>query len=353
MKAILYKKGGRANASCVDVPDPVLNKDDVLIRVYASYICRPADCAHDGGYSVFGRYPLIPGHEYAGVVEAVGENVTRFKVGDRVTADANKPCGKCYYCVRGKVRYCENNTPYGQKLNGGFAQLVAVDESLVYQIPDSVTLRQAAMSELVGCVYNIFDVAKFEYSDEVLVLGAGASGSIIAQLVKNSNAGSVTVIDSVQSKLDRLEKYGIETVLVDRSDYEKHEAVLKERYPHGFNVVIDATADSELITRSIKLLKAEGKFINYSFINNTDEVKPVEIDTRFFVTRGISYLGSNFQHYKFPEVLKALEEKKVDIDGLITKVLPIEDFFEGMDLVWNDPDTVKVLIEPNGDSTGL
>lgn len=73
MKAILYKKGGRENAVFTDVPDPVVGPNDVLARVYASYICRPADCAHDGGYSVFGRYPLIPGHEWSGIVEAVGK----------------------------------------------------------------------------------------------------------------------------------------------------------------------------------------------------------------------------------------------------------------------------------------
>ena len=157
MKAILYKKGGRANACVAEVPEPVVGDKDVLIRVYASDICRPADAAHDGGYSAFGKYPLIPGHEYAGIVEKVGKDVVRFKVGDRVTADANLPCGTCYYCVRGEVQFCENNRAYGQSLNGGFAQLVAVDESLVYQVPDSVSLRAASMTELVGCVYNCME----------------------------------------------------------------------------------------------------------------------------------------------------------------------------------------------------
>ena len=102
----------------------------MLIRVYASAICKPADFAHDGGYSVFGRYPLIPGHEYSGIVEATGEKVTRVRKGDRVTADANKPCGNCYFCRRGEVQFCDRNEAYGQTMNGGFAQLVAVDESL-------------------------------------------------------------------------------------------------------------------------------------------------------------------------------------------------------------------------------
>lgn len=353
MEAILYTKGGRENAALVEVPDPAVGRDDVLIKVYASCICRPADCAHDGGYSVFGRYPLIPGHEYAGVVEAVGENVTRFKAGDRVTADANKPCGTCYYCVRGEVKYCENNTAYGQKLDGGFAQKVAVDESLVYRIPDGVSLRAASMTELVGCAYNGAEVADFHFGDEVLILGCGPSGILLAELAKASNASSVTAVDFVQSKLDLLKKHGIETALVDKDDYEKHEASLKEMHPHGFDCIIDATSDSELITRSLELLKRGGRFVNYAFVNNTDTAKPVEINPRLFVTRELSYLGASFQHYKFEQTLRVIEAGKVDCGELITKVLPLAGFFEGMDLVWNDPDTIKVLLEPNGPSEGL
>ncbi len=353
MKAILYTKGGRANAACVEVPDPVVRDNDVLVRVYASCICKPADCAHDGGYSVFGKYPLIPGHEYAGIVEAVGKNVTRFKVGDRVTADANMPCGKCYYCIRGEERFCENNTPYGQKRNGGFAQLVAVEESVVYHVPDGLSLRAASMTELIGCTYNCMEVADIHYGDEILVLGCGASGSVIAQLAKNSNAATVVAIDCVQSKLDLAAKYGIETVLADKNDFSKHEAILKERYPRGFDIVIDATSDSALITSSMKLVKKRGKFIAYSFVNNTDQVKPVELDTRMFVTGELKFLGSNFQHFRFPQTLKSMEKSKVDCESIITKILPLEDYFEGMDLVWNDPDTIKVMLEPNGSSEGL
>ena len=109
-------------------------------------------------------------------MEKVGKDVVRFQVGDRVTADANLPCGTCYYCIRGEVQFCENNRAYGQSLNGGFAQLVAVDESLVYKVPDSVSLRAASMTELVGCVYNCMERCNFKYGSKVLILGGGVVG---------------------------------------------------------------------------------------------------------------------------------------------------------------------------------
>lgn len=352
MKAILYKKGGRANAEYTDVADPVVKDHDVLIRVYAGGICMPADCAHDGGYSVFGRYPLIPGHEYAGIVEAVGEKVVRHRPGDRVTADANKPCGKCYYCERGEVQFCDHNEAYGQTMNGGFAELVAVDEDLVYKIPDAVSMKAASMTELVACAYNCMERCNFRYAAEVLVLGAGASGNILSQLIKNSSAAAVVVIDSVKSKLDRLESKGIRTVLVNRADYGRHEKILKKQFPHGFDYIIDATADSELITRSLYLLKKGGVFVNYAFQNNVQAAQKVEIDTRLFTTRQLSYIGSTFSHYRIAQTLKAIETGKVDPELAITEVMPLERFFEGMDKVLHDEDTIKVVFEPNGPSDG-
>ena len=350
MKAILYNKGGRANACVTEAPDPTVGDKDVLIRVYASDICRPADAAHDGGYSAFGKYPLVPGHEYAGIVEKVGKDVVRFQVGDRVTADANLPCGTCYYCIRGEVQFCENNRAYGQSLNGGFAQLVAVDESLVYKVPDSVSLRAASMTELVGCVYNCMERCNFKYGSEVLILGGGASGNLIAQMVKSSNAATVVVVDCVASKLERLKPIGVKTILADKDDPEVHEAVLKEQYPHGFDYIIDTTANPKLISRSLYLLKRGGTFVNYGFQNNVKVAEQVQIDMKLFVTRQLSYLGTTFQHFKFPQTLKAMEEKRVDPELAISEMRPLDDFFECMDKVLYDPETVKIVLEPNGSS---
>ena len=351
MKAILYKKGGRAHAAVTEVPDPVCGDREVLIRVYAACICKPADFAHDGGYSVFGRYPLIPGHEYAGVVEAVGRDVVRCKVGDRVTADANLPCGTCYFCERGQFAFCERSEAYGQTKNGGFAQLVAVREDLVYKVPDGVSLRAASMTELVGCAFNCVERCGFDYTSDVLILGAGASGNILAQMVLHSSAGSVTVLDRVESKLARLAELGVQTVLAS-GDY-AYEEELRARFPYGFDYIIDATADPPLISRSIYLLKKGGTFVNYSFQNNTAAAEKVELDPRFFTTRQVNYIGSTFQHDRFAQVLKAMAEGKVDPERIVTDVLPLEAFFDGMDRMRDDPDTIKVLLEPNGSSEGL
>lgn len=353
MKAIVYEKGGRANAALKEVPEPLCGPGEVLIRVYAACICKPADFAHDGGYSVFGKYPLIPGHEFAGVVEAVGSGVTRCQVGQRVTADPYIPCGKCYFCERGEYVLCDHGVSLGQARNGGMAQLVTAPEELVYPIPDNVSMRAAAVTELVGCAFNCVERCDFKYTSDVLILGGGASGAIIAQLVKNSSAGSVTVVDIVKSKLDRLAALGIGTVLADKDDPSVHEAVLKDRFPHGFDYIIDAISDTDLVERSFDLLKKGGTFVNYSFQNNATTAKKVRIDPRMFTTRQLSYIGTTFQHDRFGQVLKSISEGKVDPMLIITDILLLERYFDGVDMMKNDPDTIKVMLEPNGSSEGM
>ena len=113
MKALLYKSGGRDNAEICQVPVPVCKDTQVLIRVMACGICKPADSSHDNGTSMLGEYPVIPGHEFAGIVEAVGKKVTRFKPGDRVAVDNGAPCMTCYYCQRGQFAFCENYKALG------------------------------------------------------------------------------------------------------------------------------------------------------------------------------------------------------------------------------------------------
>lgn len=344
MNALVYRKGGREHAAICQVPDPVCAEDQVLIRVKACGICTPADSGHDKGTSMLGAYPVIPGHEFAGIVEAVGKRVTHFKKGDRVTVDNGWPCGTCYYCQRGEFAFCENYKALGLSINGGFAELVAAHESRVYAVPENVSLQAAALTELTGCAFRCIERCQIPYSADVLILGCGASGMLLAMLAKSSAAGSVTVIDSVASKLEKMTAKGIGTVLVDRADYEIHEALLKERFPRGFDVIIDATGDGMLIERSLKLLKAKGTFANYSFAS-TDK-KEVSIDMSLFIRKELSYIGTTFQHHSFDKVLKAMADGKVDPEIIVSAVYPLDDYFEALDRNNSDGEAVKIMIEP-------
>ena len=292
MKALLYQKPGRANGGIVEVPDPVCGDGQVLIRVMACGICKPADTSHDRAGAVLGRYPVIPGHEFSGIVEKVGKCVTHFKPGDRVTADNGIPCRKCYHCQRGEFAFCEDYQAIGHSVNGAMAELVVVNESHVYAIPDTVSFKAAALTELVGCSFRCIERCSIPYSADVLILGCGASGNLLAQLAKGSAAGTVTVLDCQPSKLDRLASRGIGTILADPGTPAAHEAILRERFPHGLDVIIDAIGNADLTERSIPLLKAGGTFANYSF--PTTEKRTVSLDMGLFVRKELNYIGTTW-----------------------------------------------------------
>ena len=350
MKALVYDKGGRANAAIREVPAPQCGEDQVLVRVLACCICKPADSRHDNGTSMMGEYPVIPGHEFAGVVEAVGGRVTHFRPGDRVAVDNGAPCWTCYHCQRGEFAFCENYKAMGQNLNGGFAELAVAPESHVYAIPENVTMRAASLSELVGCAYHCIDRCRIPQAADVLILGGGASGMLLAMLAKSSCAGTVTVLDSEQSKLDKIAAKGVGTVRADRNNPAAHEEILLRRFPRGFDVIIDAIGDGALDQRSIGLLKAQGTFVNYSF--PCTEKRDVALDMSLFARKELNYIGSTFQHHNFEQVLRSMATGRVDPEFIITDVYPLDSYFAALDKNLTDGSSVKVLIEPNGPSEG-
>ena len=239
----------------------------------------------------------------------------------------------------------------GQNIDGGFAEFAVAPESHVYRIPDNVSMRAAALSELVGCCFHCIERCHIRYSSDILVLGCGASGMLMAMLAQGSGAASVTCIDSVQSKLDLIATRGIETLLVDRDDYSAHEKVLMDKFPHGFDVIIDASGDPSLAESATKLLKHRGVFALYSF-SNTDK-KEISINIAQFTSSDMTLVGTKFQHHRFEQVLHSMSAGKVDPELTVSAIYPLEEFFQALDENLSDPESIKILIEPNGSSEGM
>ena len=169
---------------------------------------------------------------------------------------------------------------------------------------------------------------------------------LLAMLAKSSEAGTVTVIDSNQGKLDKIAAKGVNTVLVDREDYANHEKILMEQYPHGFDVIIDAAGDPALSERTFELLKPQGKFANYSFSNT--EKKDITLNISLIARKELNYIGTTFQHHDFEKVLRAMSTGKVEPELIISRTYPLEDYFEALDENNRNEDLIKIIIEPNG-----
>ena len=148
MKAILLKD--KEEISIQEVPKPVPAEDEVLVRVEAAGLCGSDFHIYHGTYPA--KYPLIQGHEFSGVIEAVGERVSGWQPGQRVTADPNIYCHHCYYCLKDQENMCENAEASGVTRNGAFAEYVAVPASQLYELPDNISFEEGAMIEPLACV---------------------------------------------------------------------------------------------------------------------------------------------------------------------------------------------------------
>lgn len=345
MKALVYEKPGRAYGAVKEVPYPVCGQGQIIIKVMSCGICKPAERSHDGAGSVLGRYPATPGHEFAGTVEEVGPGVSGFAVGDRVTADNGVPCGHCYYCQKGQPSYCLQFGSLGHNLPGGMAQYVAVDAQKAFHIPPGVSMNAACLSELVGCCYQCVERSGLQYGDDVLILGCGSSGMLLAQLFLHSSAGSVTVADRIPAKLGRIREKGIDTVLLSAADGGLPESLFAAKHPLGFDRIVDTTGHAELLSGSVALLKRGGTLVGYSFA--TTPRRGVQLDMGEFIVKELTYVGSTFQSHHFERCLQAMQGGKVDPESIITGEYPLARYFEALDENLANENSVKIIIHPN------
>lgn len=195
MKAVILHGPGEVSVGEFATPTP--KAGEVRVRVAFCGICGSDFHKVAGKKNTHPvRYPVPLGHEISGVVESVGEGVTRFSVGDRVTVDPNWSCGKCYYCKNGQTSFCEN----GRGVVKGMAEFVVSPEENVYPLPEGVSLRDAALCEPLACCLRGMDLLGIRQGERVALIGLGAIGAIMLQLIRMAGAGEVLVVDANEAR---------------------------------------------------------------------------------------------------------------------------------------------------------
>ena len=204
MKALVLEKYGEFEYK--DVGEPSCGDDDVLIKVKACAICGSDIHGMDGST---GRRipPIIMGHEASGVIEKAGRNVKGYKPGDRVTFDSTIYCGHCRFCRRGEINLCDNRKVLGvscteYRLNGAFAEYVAVPWNILYPIPEKVSFLQAAMVEPLSIALHAVNRSPVLFNNTAVVVGAGMIGLLIIQLLKKAGCSRIIAVDRIREKLD-------------------------------------------------------------------------------------------------------------------------------------------------------
>lgn len=330
MKAAVLEKPG--HAVVMEVDDPRCGADEVLIKVHAAGICGTDLHIFKGEYEA--HYPLIPGHEFSGEVVAVGANVTRFKPGDRVTADPNVPCNRCDFCQRNEPNQCRNLRAIGVTGDGGFAEYVVAPEGNVFAIGD-MSYEAAALIEPLACVAWGLKQVEVQPGDSALVFGAGPMGCLLAQAVKSAGASRVVVADVSPGRLELAAQLGSETVLVD-DGLERH---LHAINADGFDIVADATGVPSVIAGTFAYARPRGKVWVFG-------VTPVGVKVEFppydVFRKDLKIIGSFAVNRTFPQSIAMIRSGAVRVEPLISHRLPLDDFNAGIELAQHDPKRMKI-----------
>jgi len=270
-------------------PQPTVDADDVLVRVAACGICGSDAHGYDGSS---GRRipPLVMGHEAAGVVDQIGENVTRFKIGDRVTFDSTVYCGNCDFCSRGAVNLCDQRMVLGvscgdYRRHGAFAEFVVVPERIVYRLPDGLSLEHAALVEAVSVAVHAVARSRAQRDDSVLVVGSGMIGLLVIQVLRHAGCSPLIAADQDAPRLALARQLGADYV-IDVNGCDLPEAVRAQTSGIGVDVALEVVGKSSSINSAIEATRKGG---SVTLVGNLSP--QVEMPLQSIVTREISLYG--------------------------------------------------------------
>lgn len=310
MKAIVFT--AKNTVQYTDLPDPKAGAGEVVVEVKASGICHTDYEVLKDNYGT-GAFPVVPGHEYAGIVVEVGDGVTTVATGDRVAVDPNLECGHCRACGRGWAHLCENLGAYGVTTHGGFAELSVVKATAVHPI-DNLSFRQAALAEPMGCVLNGVDAVHSAWMEDALIFGAGPMGLLMGMALKAEGMANVAFVDIAESRLDLASSFGFDAIAAG-SD------ALKQ-WRHRADLVVEATGVPAVASGMTSYMANGGKGLFFGVCPSDAkiDVSPFEV-----FRRQLTLAGSHSLNHNIPRSLGIISGLGTDIDRAVSHRLPMDE----------------------------
>jgi L-iditol 2-dehydrogenase len=321
LKAVV-KAGPEPGVEVREVDAPVAGPGEVLIRVRAAAICGSDLGIYDFTPAYSGmELPVVMGHEFSGVVEAIGEDVRAYSVGDRVLSRSVVSCGECRFCVAGMDNLCESSSLFGIHQDGGFAEYISVPQGLLYPIPEGMSFEEAALVEpLSNAVHFVNDLTPVEPGDLAVVLGIGPIGLFSAQLLRL--AGADVLMTGISVDTERFEiakRLGIEAVNVDEVD--PVDLVMGRTSGRGADVAFVAVGAPSAVHQAVRLVRKRGH-ITVIGIFPGDVAVPMTVVVRREITLAGAY---DARAENFEDAIALIESGRIKAVDLVTHRFPLEE----------------------------
>ncbi len=321
--AIFHEFQGPITIEAVDDPTPTDN--GVVIEVKATGLCR-SDWHGWMGHDPDIKLPHVPGHELAGIVSAVGKNVERVNVGDRVTTPFVCGCGSCPQCVSGNHQVCDYQSQPGFTHWGSFAEFVAIDyaDTNIVPLPDDIDFVTAAT---LGCRFitsfrAIVDQAKVRGGEFVVIHGCGGIG-LSAIMIANAMGARVIGVDINKHSLEMAKTLGADHIINAKNHTGLVEHI-REITGGGAHVSMDALGSQETCFNSIANLRKRGRHVQVGLVTGDHQHPKIPMDK--VIADELEIYGSHgMQAFKYPEMLNLISSGKLAPQKMISKTISLEE----------------------------
>lgn len=337
MKAVVIEKPGVVVMK--EVPFPVPQPGFARVKVAAAAVCATDLEVLTG--RIPANYPLTPGHEWSGVVDAVGSSEDEHWIGKRVIGSNDVVCLKCDACRSGNWRYCKDFEEIGFKRDGAYAEYIIVPAYGLCELADHVSFEEAALCEPLGVALGTLEKAKAKFAETCLIVGAGSIGLCMLAVAKAMGMRRIVVCATSKKRLGIAEEMGAyATIATSECDLEEE---MKKIHPGGTDVVIDATGIESCIQQCLRLAKKGGRVLLAGY--GRGKIMNIRMDDVHINNLQVIGAGNNWNMHKLAATLMA--DGIIDLKPLVTNVMLLDNYQEALEMAEKRPlDFVKAVFKP-------
>ncbi|MGC9208506.1 MAG: zinc-dependent alcohol dehydrogenase [Nitrososphaeria archaeon] len=344
MKAAVLYKPLDLRIEDIDTPKP--KNGEILVKVDTSGLC-PSDVKIYKYGSSNVKYPVVLGHEFTGVVYALGDDVESFSEGDKVVVAADAYCGKCEMCKIGKENLCYNPLSFGYNINGAHAEFVLVpkrfvDRGGIKKINPKISLEAMSMAEPLACTIHSLRILNLEFSDNLLVIGDGPMGLLHVIAAKALGINNIAVVGLVKWKLELAKALGA-SYIFNAAESPNIINDIKDIFHNGFAGVVITVVNQETISEAMKLASKGGKISVFAGLPSGQS--QFTLDTNIIHYNEVSLMGSSgYTYHEFDLAYKIIEKEQDSFLKLVTHRFKLENIYDAIKIWENKDKSLKILI---------
>ncbi|WP_428946324.1 Zn-dependent oxidoreductase [Pantoea sp. FN060301] len=325
MKSVVIERPGELVLQDRPLPEPA--KGEVRVSVKYASICG-SDVHIWHGHNPFARYPRVIGHEFFGLIDAVGEGVDESRIGERVAVDPVVSCGHCYPCSVGRPNVCSELKVIGVHRDGGFSEYAVAPASNAYTLPESIPDKLASLVEPFTIAANITAFLKPQPDDVALIYGSGPMGLTAIQVLKGVyKVRKVIVADRLPERLAMARESGADVVL--NNSEQPLSDLLRGEMP---TLIIDAACHPAILSEAVALASPAARIGLLGFSG-----EPCTLTQQSLTSKELSLFTSRLNSHRFPEVIDWMKQGLIQPEKLVTHYFPLAEIEQAMTLFEKDP----------------